>query len=150
MEIKKEGNNKVFIGEAKCSLCGTQFTYEDSDAFSKKCGTSYTGVTHKGVHIGRSSIDYNYYVRCPKCNSLVKTNTIKGRCTNIILIIISLAVILSLLIWAFNFIGTHRCYHCNSTNLTKSESYYKPWPHDDYYIDYHCENCGRTWDEKVK
>ena len=64
--------------------------------------------------------------------------------------IIAFVIIMGTLVWVFCEIYIPKCYHCGSTNITKSDPYYKPWPHDDYYIDYHCEDCGRTWDELAK
>ena len=65
-------------------------------------------------------------------------------------LIIMFSAIFITLVWVFCYILIPRCYHCGSTNITKSEAYYKPWPHDDYYIDYKCNECGRTWNESVK
>jgi hypothetical protein len=66
------------------------------------------------------------------------------------LIIISFITIFITLIWAICQTTIPQCYHCNSTNISKSEPYYKPWPHDDMYIDYKCNDCGRAWDELAK
>lgn len=149
MEIKKQGNSKNFVGKAKCKLCGCVFTYEDSDVFSKKTGYSHSGITHSGVHVGDSNIKYDYYVSCPNCQSYVKTESIKEKRDNCLLLALftTICVILILVMVSFLIPTGIVCPKCGHRTDKISEynqyrcPYYNCDKKEGTHIEYHCGNC---------
>lgn len=156
MEIKKEGVEQVFIGEAKCKHCGCEFTYEDSDVFSENTGYSHNGVSYNNIYSGASSIQSSFYVICPHCQCYVKTESFKQKKSTALGLglFITIATIFMIIVIAITTpkYGKYNitCPKCGDrmTILSKYDQYQcsryncsKPGTH----ITYHCDHCGEFY-----
>lgn len=149
MQITKKGKEQVFVGKAKCKVCGTEFTYEDNEVNTECSGYSHSSIHHKGMSFGDSTKTYNYYVVCPNCRSHVKTQSVKGRKTSIAAFVIAFSIILALCIFMISMFSPNGPICENCGHRTNKISEYNQYTCGytgcknlvGTHYTYHCRNC---------